>query len=65
MQDAVRLYKAGDEGRLSAMNFRKLEKGCSSQGKPFLIHGIATALGMESAKSESHTRIRQRETTRR
>ena len=26
MQDAVRLYQAGDEGRLLAMNFRKLEQ---------------------------------------
>ena len=49
MQDAVRLYKIGDEGRLLAMRLRKLENGYSLQGKPFLIHGIATALGMENA----------------
>ena len=51
MQDAVRLYQAGDEGRLLAMNFRKLEHGYSLQGKPLLIHGLATALGKESAKA--------------
>ena len=50
MQDAVRLYNTGDEGRLLAMNLRKLEKGYALQGKPFLIHGIALALGMENAK---------------
>lgn len=51
MQDAVRLYKTGDEGRLLAMNLRKLDNGYSLQGKPLLIHGIATALGMENAKT--------------
>ena len=51
MQDAVRLYKTGDEGRLMAMNLRKLDNGYSLQGKPLLIHGIATALGMENAKT--------------
>ena len=51
MQDAVRLHKAGDEGTLLAMNLRKLENGFSLRGKPFLIHGIATALGMENAKA--------------
>ena len=51
MQDAVRLYNTGDEGRLLAMNLRKLEKGYALQGKPFLIHGIAAALGMENAKT--------------
>ena len=51
MQDAARLYKTGDEGRPLAMNLRKLENGYSLQGKPFLIHGIATALGMENAKT--------------
>ena len=49
MQDAVRSYKTGDEGRLLAMNLRQLDNGYSLQGKPFLIHGIATALGMENA----------------
>ena len=48
MQDAVRLYKTVDEGRLLAMNLRKLENGYSLQRKPFLIHGIATALGMNN-----------------
>ena len=51
MQDAVRLHKAGDEGRLLAMHLRKLENGYSLQRKPFLIHGIATALGMENVKT--------------
>ena len=49
MQDAVRLYKTSDEGIHLAMNLRKLENGYSLQGKPFLIHGIATALGMDNA----------------
>ena len=51
MQNAVRLYKTGDEGRLLAMNLRKLDNGYSLQGKPLLIHRIATALGMENAKT--------------
>ena len=51
MQDAVRLYKTGDEGRLLAMNLRKLDNGYSLQGKPLLIHRIATTLGMENAKT--------------
>ena len=51
MHDAVRLCKAGDEGRLLAMNICKLENGYSLQGKPLLIHGIAAALEMETAKS--------------
>ena len=33
------------------MNLRKLENGYSLQGKPFLVHAIATALGMENAKT--------------
>ena len=37
MQDAVRLYNTGDEGRLLAMNLRKLEKGYALQGNPFLF----------------------------
>ena len=49
MQDAVRLYKTGDKGRLLSMNLRKLDNGYSLQGKPLLIHRIATALGMENA----------------
>ena len=51
MQDAVRLYKAGDESRLLAMNLRQLENGYSLQGKPLHIHGIATAFGTENAKA--------------
>ena len=51
MQDAVRLYKTGDEGRLLAMNIRKLENGYSLQSNPLLIQGIARALGMENAKA--------------
>ena len=49
IQDAGRLYKTGDEGRLLAMNLRKLDNGYSLQGEPLHIHGIATALGMENA----------------
>ena len=51
MQDSVRLYKTGDEGRLLAMNLRTLENGNALQGKPFLIHTTATALGMDNAKT--------------
>ena len=50
MQDAVRLYKTGDEGRLLAMNLRKLDNGYSLQGKPLLIHRIATTLGWRTPK---------------
>ena len=50
MQDAVRLYRTGEEGTLT-MNIRKLEHGYPFQGKPLLIQGIATALGMENAKA--------------
>ena len=53
MQDAVRLCKTGDEGRLLAINIRKLGSGYSLQGAPLLIHGIATALGMENAPAYS------------
>ena len=51
MQDAVRLYKTGDEGRPLAMNIRKLENGFSLQGKPLLTHGIPTPLGVEHANA--------------
>ena len=51
MQDAVRLYKKGDEGRLLAVNLRKLENGYALQDKPFLIHENATAFDMENTKS--------------
>ena len=51
MQDAVRLYKTGDEGRLLAMNLRKLENGYALQDKPFLVHEIATAFEMENTKT--------------
>ena len=51
MQDAVRMYKTVDEGRLLAMNLRKVDNGHSLQGKPLLIHRISTALGMENAKT--------------
>ena len=33
------------------MNLRKMDNGYSLQGKPLLIHRIATALGMENAKT--------------
>ena len=46
-KDAVRLYKAGNKGRLSTMNLRKLEKGYKLQYKPFLHHEIAANLEME------------------
>ena len=51
LQDIVRLYKTDDEGRLSAMNLRKLEKGYELQNKPFLIREIAADLEMENAKT--------------
>ena len=51
MQDAVRSYKTGDEGRLLAMNLRKLENGCALQYKPLLIHEIATALELENTNT--------------
>ena len=51
MQDAVRLYKTGDEGRLLAMNLRKLENGYELQDKPFLFHDVAAELEMENAKT--------------
>ena len=44
MQDAVRLYKTGDEGRLLAINIRKLETGHSLQGNPLLNPGVAMTL---------------------
>ena len=34
MQDAVRLYRTGDEGTLLTMNIRKLEHGCSEWRTP-------------------------------
>ena len=53
LQDIVRLYKTDNEGRLSAMNLRKLEKGYELQNKPFLIYEIAADadLKMENAKT--------------
>ena len=50
MQDAVRQCNTEDEGRLLAMNIRKLDAGYSLQGNPFLFQGIASALGVKSAK---------------
>ena len=47
----MRLYRTGDEGRLLAMNLRKLENGYALQGKPFLIHEIAIALRVENAET--------------
>ena len=65
MQDAVRLYRTGDEGRLQAMNLRKLEKGYALQDKPFLIHEIATALEMENTKTSlnQNPSVRSHKTT--
>ena len=37
MQDGVRLYNTGDEGRLLAMNLRKLEKNTHCKANPFLF----------------------------
>ena len=51
MQDVVRLYETGEEGRLLAINLRKLENRYALQDKPFLIHEIATALEMENTKT--------------
>ena len=48
MQDAVRLYKTGEEARRMAMNLLTLEKGKSLKWKPFLNHGVATSLGIEN-----------------
>ena len=53
VQDAVRLYRTSDECRLAAMNIRKMEHESSLQGKPLLIRGIATALGVENATASS------------
>ena len=57
MQDAVRLCKTGDEGRLLAMTLRKLENGRSLQSKPLLIHGIATALGMKKRQATVNKKV--------
>ena len=54
MQDAVHLYKTGDEGRPPAMNLRKLENGYALQDKPFLIHEIATAFETEIPRQVSY-----------
>ena len=51
LQDTVRLYKADNEGRPSAMNLRKLEKGYELQNKPFLTHELLADLEMESTKT--------------
>ena len=48
-----------------AMNLRKMDNGYSLQGKPPLIHRIATALGMENAKTSPIPENHQREGTRR
>ena len=63
MHDAVRLYKASDEGRPLAMNLRKFEHEYPLQSKPLLIRAIAAALGMEQRQSKPQTRNHQREST--
>ena len=63
MQDADCLYKTGDEGRLLAMNIRKLENGYSLQSNPLLIQGIVRTLGTKNAKASPHTRNHQRQST--
>ena len=59
-KDAIRLYKASNNGRLSTMNLRKLEKGYEPQYKPFLNNEIAANLEMGKHGKDgynSHTRI--------
>ena len=53
MQDAVRLYKTGDESKLLAMNIRKLEKWYTLKGCPLPMQGISIALGMENANAKA------------
>ena len=50
MQDAVRLYKNGDEGRLLAMNLRKVEGGYALQCSLNLITDMAEMMGLANAK---------------
>ena len=54
MQDALRWYKTGDEGRLLAMNFRNLETGYSLERSPLLMQEIATASGKETTMHASY-----------
>ncbi|CAK0806902.1 unnamed protein product, partial [Prorocentrum cordatum] len=49
MQDSVKLFEDGDEGRLLALNIRKVDGGFTLQGNPLLITDIAELLGMENA----------------
>ena len=65
MQDAVRLYKTGDEGKLLAMNIRKLEKWYTLKGCPLPMQGISIALGMENANAKASliAEIHQRQST--
>ena len=51
MQDVVRLFEDGDEGRLLALNLRKVEGGFALQGNPLLITDMAELLSMENAKT--------------
>jgi hypothetical protein len=51
MQDAVKLYDNGDQGRLLALNIVKVEGGFSLMGNPLLINDMAELLGMENAKT--------------
>ena len=50
IQDAVRLYETGDDGRLLAMNLGKIEGGFALRGNPLLITDMAQLLGLENAK---------------
>ena len=51
MQDPVKLFEDGDEGRLLSLNIRKVDGGFTLQGNPLLITDMAALLGMENAKT--------------
>ncbi|CAK0853161.1 unnamed protein product [Prorocentrum cordatum] len=51
MQDAVELVEDGDEGRLLALNIRKVTDGFTLQGNPLLITDMAKLSGMENEKT--------------
>ena len=51
LQSTARVYKTDNEGRLRAMNLRKLEKGYELQIKPFFIREVAANPEMENTKT--------------
>ena len=65
MQDAVRLYKTGDEGRLLAMNLRKMDKRVFVARKTSSHSQNCHSTRNGECKNKSHTRNHQREGTRR